>query len=184
MEWLITIVLLAFIAYLFYDETLGEPPVILRRKRLCDYYVAGSVYQDIPAALARGVRLLEVHVYSDERDQPVVALKPQNDGYDYAEDNVSFESVCVDIINDAFPSEDPFILSIVPHTLKTVTLDLIAEHLLTILRRRLITTTNPIPTLPLDALKGKIVIVSGGTIHGSKLEPLVDFLLSLRVLGS
>jgi len=174
MEWLITIVLVLLIVYLLYDETLGEAPVLTARKRLCDYYVAGSVYQDIPAALARGVRLLEVHIYSDERDQPVVALKPQNDGYDYAEENVSFESVCIDIINDAFPSEDPFILSIVPHTLKTVTLDLVAEHLLTILRRRLITTHNPIPTLPLDVLKGKIIIVSGGTIHGSKLEPLVD----------
>ena len=85
MEWLITIVLVLFIVYLLYDETLGEAPVLTPRKRLCDYYVAGSVYQDIPAALARGVRLLEVHVYSDEQDQPVVALKPQNDGYDYAQ---------------------------------------------------------------------------------------------------
>jgi hypothetical protein len=174
MEWLIAVLLIAFIGYLIYDETLGEQPTILPRKRLCDYYVAGSVYEDIPTALARGVRLLEVHVYSDERDEPVVALHPQNDGYDYAADNVSFEQVCVAIANDAFPSEDPFILSIVAHTTKNVTLNRVAEHLKTTIRRRLITTERNIPTIPVDALKGKVLIVSGGPIHGSELEPLVN----------
>jgi hypothetical protein len=174
MEWLIAVLLIAFLGYLVYDETLGEAPVFMPRKRLCDYYVAGSVYEDIPAALSRGVRLLEVHLYSDERDQPVVGLKAQNDGYDYAEENVSFESTCVNIMNDAFPSEDPFILSIVPHTTKTVTLNRAAEHIMTTLRRRLLTTDKAIATLPLDSLKGKVVVVSGGTIHGSDLEPLIN----------
>jgi hypothetical protein len=174
MEWLIAVVLLAFLGYLVFDETLGEAPMLVPRKRLCDYYVAGSVYEDVPTALARGVRLLEVHLYSDERDQPVVGLKAQNEGYDYAEESVSFEQVCIDITNDAFPSEDPFVLSIVPHTTKTVTLNKAAEHIMTTMRRRLLKTEREINTVKLDALKDKVIIVSGGTINGSDLEPLVN----------
>ncbi len=174
MEWLIAVFLLLFIGYLLYDNTLGEQPTLMARKRLCDYYVPGSVFEDIPAALARGVRLLEVHVYSDERDHPVVALHPQNDGYDYALDNVTFEKVCVDIANDAFPSEDPFILSIVPHTEKSIVLNRVAEHLKTTVRRRLITAKENIARMPVDKLKGKVIVVSGGNIVGTELEPLVN----------
>jgi hypothetical protein len=65
MEWLVAILLLLAIGYLLVDTELGEVPVLTPRKRLCDYYVPGSVFEDIPTALARGVRLLEVHVYSD-----------------------------------------------------------------------------------------------------------------------
>ena len=174
MEWLIAVLLLAFIGYLVYDETLGETPMLVPRKRLCDYYVAGSVYEDVPSALSRGVRLIEVHLYSDERDEPVVGMKPQNEGYDYAEENVSFEQVCIDITNDAFPSEDPLILSIVPHTTKTVTMNKAAQHIMTTMRRRLLKTDKEINTVKLDALKDKVIIVSGGTINGSDLEPLVN----------
>lgn len=174
MEWLIAVLLLLCIGYLLYDETLGEQPTLMPRKRLCDYYVPGSVFEDIPTALARGTRLLEVHVYSDEQDHPVVALHPQNDGYDYAAENITFEQVCVMIANDAFPSNDPFILSIVPHTDKTITMNRVAEHLLTTVRRRLVTTDKKVATLPLDSLKGKVLIVSGGTIQGTELEPLVN----------
>lgn len=174
MEWLLAVLLLAFIGYLLYDQTLGDQPILMSRKRLCDYYVPGSVFEDIPTALARGSRLLEVHVYSDEQDHPVVALHPQNDGYDYAVDNITFEQVCIMIANDAFPSNDPFILSIVPHTEKTIVMNRIAEHLLTTVRRRLITTGKKIATLPLDSLKGKVIIASGGTVRGTELEPLVN----------
>jgi hypothetical protein len=174
MEWLIAIVLLLMIAYLMFDTTLGETPVLLPRKRLCDYYAAGSVFEDIPTALSRGVRVLEVHVYSDEQDQPVVALHPQNDGYDYALENITFEQVCILIANDAFPSNDPFILSIVPHTEKTITINRVAEHLKTTVRRRLVTTNKNIATMPIDKLKGKVLIVSGGNAHGTELEELVN----------
>jgi hypothetical protein len=173
MEWLLIVLLLVFIGYLLQDESLGVQPVLMSRKRLCDYYVPGSVFEDIPSALARGVRLLEVHVYSDEQDHPVVALQPQNDGYDYATDNITFEQVCILIANDAFPSNDPFILSIVPHTDKTIVLNRIAEHLMTTVRRRLVSTTKNIPTLPLDSLKDKVLIVSGGT-QGTDLDDLVN----------
>jgi hypothetical protein len=166
--------LLLFIGYLLYDTSLGEQPTLMARKRLCDYYVPGSVFEDIPAALARGVRLLEVHVYSDERDHPVVALHPQNDGYDYAEDNVTFEKVCVDIANDAFPSNDPFILSIVLHTDKTIVVNRVAEHLQTTVRRRLVKADKNIARMPIDSLKEKVIVVSGGNIVGTELEPLVN----------
>jgi len=174
MEWLVAVFLLLFLGYVLYDKTLGEQPVLMARKRLCDYYIAGSVFEDIPTALARGVRLLEVHVYSDEQDQPVVALHPQNDGYDYAVDNVTFEKVCVDIANDAFPSEDPFVLSIVPHTDKSIVLNRVAEHLKTTVRRRLISTKENIARMPIDTFKGKVIVVSGGSTVGTELEPLLN----------
>jgi hypothetical protein len=174
MEWLIAVVLLIAIGYLLMNETLGEQPTLMPRKRLCDYYVPGSVFEDIPTALARGTRLLEVHVYSDEQDQPVVALHPQNDGYDYAVDNITFEQVCILIANDAFPSNGPFILSIVPHTEKTITMNRVAEHLLTTVRRRLVSIHKKVATLPLDSLKGKILLVSGGSVQGTELEQLVN----------
>lgn len=174
MEWPIAVVLLIAIGYLLMNETLGEQPTLMPRKRLCDYYVPGSVFEDIPTALARGTRLLEVHVYSDEQDQPVVALHPQNDGYDYAVDNITFEQVCILIANDAFPSNDPFILSIVPHTEKTITMNRVAEHLLTTVRRRLVSIHKKVATLPLDSLKGKVLVVSGGSVQGTELEQLVN----------
>jgi hypothetical protein len=174
MEWLVAIVLLLAIGYLLFDTKLGEAPTIVSRKRLCDYYAPGSVFEDIPTALARGTRLLELHVYSDEQDHPVVALHPQNDGYDYALENVTFEQACVMIVNDAFPSDDPFILSIVPHTEKTITINRVAEHLLTTVRRRLVTTRKNVATMPIDSLKGKVLIVSGGNARGTELEQLVN----------
>jgi hypothetical protein len=174
MEWLVAIVLLFLIAYLLFDTKLGEPITIVTRKRLCDYYAGGSVFEDIPTALRRGVRLLEVHVYSDEQDHPIVALHPQNDGYDYALENITFEQVCILVENDAFPSNDPFILSIVPHTEKTITINRVAEHLKTTVRRRLVTTPGNVATLPIDSLKGKVLIVSGGNTRGTELEKLVN----------
>lgn len=175
MEWLIALALMALILYLVMDDSVGEPMApMMPRKRLCDYTAAGGVYEDLSAVLARGSRLYEVHVYSDEQDHPVVAKHPLNDGYDYAEDNVTFEQVCVDLVNDAFPSKDPFILSIVMHTNKAVTANECAEHLKTTLRRHLLTTNAMVARMPIDDLANKLVLVSGGTIRGTDLEPMVN----------
>ncbi len=172
MKGLLPALLFAFLAYLLYD-TFAEKATILSRKRLCDYTAAGSVYEDVQGALRRGIRLLEVHVYSDERDQPVVSMVPQSTGRDFTDNNVSFEQVCIDIANDAFPSKDPMILSIVPHTDKSVTMNKVAEHLTTITRRHL-TDQKSIQTAPIDSLANKLILVSGGPIHGTALEPLLN----------
>ena len=175
MEVLLAVVLLLFIGYLLYDETLGDPMIEPgARNRLCDYYAAGGVYEPLSTVLARGSRLYEVHVYSDEQDHPVVAKNPLNDGYNYAEDNVSFEQVCVDITNDAFPSKDPFILSIVLHTDKAVTANECAQHLKTTVRRHLFKTDQAVARAPLDQLANKLILVSGGNVRGTELEPLIN----------
>ena len=175
MEALLAVVLLLFIGYLLYEETLGdpeEPPA--PRGRLCDFIATGGVYEPLEDVLARGSRLYEVHVYSDERDHPVVAKHPLNDGYNYAEDNVSFEQVCVDVTNDAFPSKDPFILSIFLHTDKAVTANECAYHLKTTARRHLFKTDADVARMPLDKLANKLILVSGGTVRGTELEPMIN----------
>ena len=175
MEWIVALALVALIVYLVLDDKVGDPMApLVPRKRLCEYTAAGGVYEDLSAVLGRGSRLYEVHVYSDEQDHPVVAKRPLNDGYDYAEDNVSFEQVCVDLVNDAFPSKDPFILSIVMHTHKAVTANECATHIKQTLRRHLITATEGVGRMRIDDLANKLVIVSGGTIRGTELEPLVN----------
>jgi hypothetical protein len=175
MEVLLAVVLLLFIGYLLYDETLGDPMApLLPRGRLCDSYAAGGVYEPLADVLARGSRLYEVHVYSDEQDHPVVAKHPLNDGYNYAEDNESFEQVCVDITNDAFPSKDPFILSIVLHTDSAVAANECARHLKTTVRRHLIKTDGGVAQMSIDKLANKLVVVSGGNVRGTELEPLIN----------
>jgi hypothetical protein len=175
MEVLLAGGLLAVIGYLLYDETLGEPLAPrVPRGRLCDVQAAGGVYEPLSDVLARGSRLYEVHVYSDEQDHPVVAKHPLNDGYNYAEDNVTFEQVCIDVTNDAFPSTDPFILSIVLRTDKAVTANECAHHLRTIARRHLLATTEGVAQMPIDRLANRLVLVSGGTVRGTDLEPLIN----------
>lgn len=174
MKWLLAALLAMFLVYLIYDELKGGPVAkIARRKRLCDYYLGGSVFEDIPSAIKRGVRLLEVHVYADERDEPVVSLVPQNSGRNFTDENVSFEQVCIDIVNDAFPSNDPFILSIVAHTEKGYTLNKVAEHLTTITRKHLLDEKD-IQGVVLDELANKLILVSGGNVQGSALDPLLN----------
>lgn len=176
MELFLVIVLLLLIGYLLYDETLGDTAIPIEvRDRLCDYIAAGGVYEPLADVLARGSRLYEVHVYSDERDHPVVAKVPLNDGYNYVEDNVSFEQVCVDLVNDAFPSKDPFILSIVLHTEKAVTANECAEHLKTTVRRHLLPPSDKsVARMPLDSLANRLILVSGGNVRGTALEPMVN----------
>lgn len=176
MEVLIAIALVLLIAYLLYDDSFGEPMTApMARKRLCDYYAAGGVYEPLADVLARGSRLYEVHVYSDEQDHPVVAKRALSEGYNYAEDNETFEQVCVDLVNDAFPSKDPFILSIVLHTDKAVTANECAQHLKTTVRRHLLPQTErSIARAPIDALANKLILVSGGNVRGTALEPMVS----------
>ena len=174
MNALVAALLAAVLVYILYDWYSSQStPLSPRTGRLCDYTAAGSVYEDPEAAIRRGIRLLEVHIYSDERDQPVVATSPQTGGSNVAQDNVSFESVCVTIANDAFPSKDPFILSLVLHTDRTVTLNKVAEHLTTIPRKHLIPDTE-LQTAELSHLANKLVLVSGGAVNGTALEPLLN----------
>lgn len=174
MEWLLALLLLGILVVLLSNPALGDPVVLKPRGRLCDYSASGGVFEPLQDVLARGSRLYEVHVYSDEQDQPVVANHAQNDGYDYAEDNTTFESVCVDLVNDAFPSKDPFILSIALHSDKTIVANRVAEHLLTTLRRHLLPPGGrDIAQAPLDSLANRLVVVSGGSVQGTELERLV-----------
>jgi hypothetical protein len=167
---MIAVVLAAVLAYLVYQEVKGSPALTGPRKRLCDYGAAGSVYEDISSALKRGIRALEVHVYSDEQDKPVVATRPMNSGYDFAAESVTFEKVCVDIANDAFPSKDPLILSIVMHSDKNIVAERVVEHLRTTVHRRLI--EGPVPaTASMDALADKVVIVGA---RGSALDSVLN----------
>jgi hypothetical protein len=174
MKALLAALLAAILVYLLYDTWTQKHPIIPRTGRLCDYVAAGSVFQDIPSAIKRGIRLLEVHIYSDERDQPVVATSPQTGGSNVAVDNVSFESVCIEIANAAFPSKDPFILSMVLHTDRTVTINKVAEHLQTIPRQFLMADKH-LASAPMDQLGNTLILVSGGSVNGTALEPLLNF---------
>lgn len=169
MEW----ALAGLLGYLVYTELVPRAEVPTSRKRVCDYTTAGAVFEDVSSALKRGYRLVELHVYSDESGEPVVATSPVKAGYDYAYDNVSFESCCVAIVNDAFPSKDPLILSIVPHTDQGFTFQRIVHHLQTTVRRHLVTDRD-VATKPLDTYANKIILVSGGNLTGTALEPLVN----------
>jgi hypothetical protein len=149
------------------DEKLGMPQEIIPRKRLCDYYAPGGTAEPLQDVLFRGSRLYEVHVYSDEQDQPIVAPR------EFAE-SVSFEQVCVDLVNDAFPSKDPFILSIVLDSDKSIVANRVAEHLKTTVRRHLLQSNKNITQVPLDSLANKLILVSGGNVKGTELEPLIN----------
>ena len=166
METVLAIGALATAGYLMItsEETHPEP----RSDTLVDYYVPGSTFEDISTALKKGYRLIEVHVYSDAQDQPIVSLKPNFDGITTR----SFESCCVDIVNDAFPSKDPLILSIVLHTDKSFTANRVAYHLKTTVHKHFF--AGSVEDAPLDSLANKIIIVSGNEARGTDLEPLVN----------
>jgi hypothetical protein len=157
--------------------------------RLCDYYIASSSYSVFPSSyvydyvsdgilplvIKAGARLVELDIYSDENDKPVVGLKNQSLGYDYAKNSVSFESCCVSIANTAFnkvetkTASDPFILSLMFHTTKTITIEACSEILKQTLARYFLPPqyayegqgTIDLATEPICALAGKLVIVSG-----------------------
>lgn len=167
--------------------------------RICDYYVAASGYSVFPAntisdyvsddilplVIKSGCRMIELNVYSDEQDQPIVGLKNDKLGFDYAYNSIPLQACCVAIGNTAFnPSEtplstDPFILSLCFHTEKTVTLDATAEILKTTLRQYMLSPEysfqrRNMAAEPICSIKGKLLLVSGGNLTGTKLEEMVN----------
>jgi len=167
--------------------------------RLCDYYLASSAYSTfpssyvndyisdgiIPLVVKAGSRLVEIDIYADAQDKPVVGLKNETFGYDYAKNSVSFDSCCVSIANSAFNkvdspvSSDPFILSIVFHTDKRNVMDACAEILKTTVGRYLLGPeysyqSKNLAVEPICNLNGKLIIVSGGNIKGTHIEELVN----------
>jgi hypothetical protein len=167
--------------------------------RLCDYYIASSAYSTfpssyvfdyisdgiIPLVVKAGARLIELDIYADEQDKPVVGLKNETIGYDYAKNSVSFESCCVSIANSAFNkvetplSSDPFILSLMFHTNKTTTINACAEILKTTVSKYMLGpeyayNRKNLAVEPVCNLAGKLIIVSGGNMKGTLIEELVN----------
>jgi len=167
--------------------------------RLCDYYVASSAYSlfpgsklydyitdaVIPMLMPAGPRLVELDIYSDENNQPVVGLKNQKTGVDYAYNTISFEACCVAIVNNAFNSvvcpvsTDPFMLSLVFHTDNTNVVNAAAQILKTTCISHMLDTSysyqrKNIAVEPICNLQSKLIIVSGGPIKGTLMEELVN----------
>jgi len=167
--------------------------------RLADFYLASSSYSVfpgaavydyvsdsiLPLAIKAGVRLVELDIYSDVNDQPVVGLKNQKLGVDYAYNTVSFESCCVSVINNAFNSimspvsTDPFVLSLVFHTDKTKTINAAAEILKTTCRSHMLGSEysysrKNLAVEPVCNLQSKLILVSGGGIKGTLMEELIN----------
>ena len=167
--------------------------------RLSDFYMASSSYSVfpgaavydyvsdsiLPLAIKAGVRLVELDIYSDINDQPVVGLKNQKLGVDYAYNTVPFEACCVSIENTAFnsitapASSDPFVLSLVFHTDKTKTINAASEILKTTCRSHLLDTEysyqrKNLALEPVCNLQNKLIIVSGGNVKGTLMEELTN----------
>jgi hypothetical protein len=167
--------------------------------RFSDFYLASSSYSVFPGAavydyvsdsilplvIKAGVRLVELDIYSDANDQPVVGLKNQKLGVDYAYNTVPFEACCVSISNNAFnsvnapASSDPFVLSLVFHTDKTKTLNAASEILKTTCKSRLLDKEYSYQrkNLAIESicnLQNKLIIVSGGNVKGTHMEELVN----------
>lgn len=167
--------------------------------RLCDYYIASSSYSVFPGAevydyisdkilpmvIKAGPRLVELDIYTDEQDKPVVGLKNQKLGTDYAYNTVPFEACCISITNNAFNSincpvsSDPFLLSLVFHTDKTNVINACAEILKTTCRSYLLDYTygyqrKNIVVEPICNLQNKIIILSGGNVKGTLMEEMVN----------
>jgi len=167
--------------------------------RLCDFYTAASSYsifpgakiydyvsdQIIPLVVKSGARMIELDVYDDGSGKPVVGLKNQNLGTDYAYNTVSFEACCVALANTAFNSvtspvsSDPFILSLVFHTKNTPVLNAASEILKTTCRPYLLDTQydyqrRNLVVEPIWNLQRKIVVVSGSEVKGTLMEELIN----------
>lgn len=172
MELAIGLGLVGILGYtIWHDATTDDVLEVVARKRLCDYHVTGSVYEEVKDIISSGRRLLEVHLYADENGKPIIAKKALNLSYDYAYDYWTFDSVCVDLIQAWERTEEPFILSIVPHSVNNVTLNQAAECLKTTVRRHLVKGIQP--TTPLDDLKNRLILVSDN-VQGSELGELVN----------
>lgn len=167
--------------------------------RLCDFYTAASSYsvfpgakiydyvsdQIIPLVVKSGARMIELDVYDDGSGKPVVGLKNQSLGTDYAYNTVPFEACCVALANTAFNSvtspvsSDPFILSLVFHTKNTTVLNACSEIIKTTCRSYLLDAEygyqrRNLVVEPVCNLQRKIVIVSGSEVKGTLMEELVN----------
>jgi len=167
--------------------------------RLCDYYIASSAFSVFPSsftsdyisdgvialAIKAGARLVEVDVYAGGDDKPVVGLKNEMLGYDYAKNSVSFDSCCVAVANTAFNkvdtplASDPFIFSIVFHTDKRHVMDACATIMKQTLARYMLAPEyafhrKDLAVEPMRNLGGKLIIVSGGNVKGTTFEELVN----------
>lgn len=167
--------------------------------RFCDYYMTSSSYsvfpgkkiydyvsdQILPLVIKAGARLIELDIYVDSNNKPVVGLKNEKIGYDYASNTVSFEACCVSIINNAFNSisspvsSDPFVLSLVFHTDKNDVLNACAQILKDTCRSRMLNESygysrKNIATEPICNLQNKLIIVSGGNFKGTMMDELVN----------
>jgi len=162
MEVLLGIGAIALAGFLISREVGAEfpTPENTHRKRIADYYVAGTT--NVEEALSSGKRLLELHIGSDMQDRPVILPSEQ-----------PFEPVCVTLLNKAFGNKDPFILSLVFRTDTTVTLNAVAKSLRETVHRHLVPPTPDLADVPLDSLANKLIIVSGPETRGSDLESLV-----------
>jgi len=168
--------------------------------KLSDYYVASSSYslfpgadiydyisdQILPMLIKAGARLVELDIYSDENNKPVVGLKNQKLGTDYAYNTVSLEACCVSIANNAFNSvsspvsSDPFILSLVFHTDNATVVNAASEIIKTTCRAHLLDESygyqrKNLSIEPVCNIQNKLIIVSGGgEIKGTHMEELVN----------
>jgi hypothetical protein len=168
--------------------------------KLSDYYVASSSYslfpgsdiydyisdQILPMLIKAGARLVELDIYADENNKPVVGLKNQKLGTDYAYNTVSLEACCVSIGNNAFNSvsspvsSDPFVLSLVFHTDNSNVLNAASEIIKTTCRAHLLDESygyqrKNLAIEPVCNLQNKLIIVSGGgQIKGTHMEELVN----------
>lgn len=167
--------------------------------RLCDYYMASSSYsvfpgkkvydsvsdQILPLVIKAGARLVELDVYADNSNNPVVGLKNEKLGIDYASNSIPFEACCVSIVNNAFNTisspvaSDPFILSLVFHTDKTDVINACSQILKDTCKSRLLDAKygyqrRNITTEPICNFQNKIIIVSGGNFKGTLMDELVN----------
>jgi hypothetical protein len=129
--------------------------------------------------------MIELDVYDDGSGKPVVGLKNQNLGTDYAYNTVPFEACCVALANTAFNSvtspvsSDPFILSLVFHTKNTPVLNACSEILKTTCRPYLLDAEygyqrRNLVVEPVCNLQRKIVLVSGSEVKGTLMEELIN----------
>ena len=166
MDTLLAAGALAAAGYLMVTSEESLP--VLREDTLVNYTVNGSTFEDISSALTKGYRLLELHIYSDAQDEPVVALKSDYDQVMHR----SFISCCEVIVNEAFPSKDPLIVSLVSHTDKSFTLNRVAYHLNSTVRKHLVSGT--VEDKSLDSLANKLILVSGNEVRGTNLDPMIN----------
>ena len=169
--------------------------------RLCDYYIASSSYSVFPSSdvydyisdkvlpmvIKAGARLIELDIYADSNDKPVVGLKNQKLGTDYAYNTVPLSECLTSIGNNAFNSiscpvsSDPFILSLVFHTNKNTVINAAAELIKeSAIKPRLLDyeygyQRKNVAVEPICNLQNKVIIVSGGNeIKGTLMEELIN----------